>query len=82
MDITCPTCRDASKPVTRSNPFFPFCCRACKDRDLSNWVEEKYRVEGKPIADQEGDLGEPTLDDDEFGEDVDGDVEIDWDGVG
>ena len=66
MKITCPTCRDESKPVARSNPFFPFCSRACKEHDLDNWVEEKYRVEGKQSDDNVGD----------------DDVDIDWDGVG
>lgn len=49
MKITCPRCRDAERPVTRESPFFPFCSRDCRDRDLSSWLREDYRVDAGPI---------------------------------
>ena len=47
MNIVCPNCRDESRPVERKTPYFPFCSANCKERDLNNWVEERYSVEGK-----------------------------------
>jgi hypothetical protein len=45
--MKCPTC---GKPVERKdNPFRPFCSERCKMVDLGRWVNEEYRVPGKPI---------------------------------
>lgn len=43
--MRCPICR---KPTVTE--FRPFCSRACRDRDLINWVDEGYRV---PVAPEE-----------------------------
>lgn len=42
----CPLCR---KPARAE--FTPFCSKACKDRDLLQWLGEGYSVPGPP-ADQ------------------------------
>ena len=52
MKIICPTCQ-SPKPVRRGSPYFPFCSVTCRDRDLGNWVEEKYRVDAGPVAREE-----------------------------
>ncbi|MBA2526764.1 MAG: DNA gyrase inhibitor YacG [Pyrinomonadaceae bacterium] len=45
--MKCPTC---GKPVERKgNSFRPFCSERCKMVDLGRWVNEEYRVSGKPI---------------------------------
>lgn len=44
---SCPICR---KPT--EHEFRPFCSRACRDRDLINWADEKYNV---PVAADEQD---------------------------
>jgi uncharacterized protein len=43
----CPTC---NKPVPwQDNPHRPFCSERCKLIDLGKWVNEEYRVPGKPV---------------------------------
>jgi uncharacterized protein len=45
--MKCPTC---GKSVERAdNPFRPFCSERCKMIDLGRWVNEEYRVPGKPV---------------------------------
>ncbi len=51
----CPVCR---KPVVHE--FRPFCSRGCRDRDLINWVDERYRspaVSEEDKKPEEGDEG-------------------------
>ncbi|MCA8961141.1 MAG: DNA gyrase inhibitor YacG [Planctomycetes bacterium] len=50
----CPICRDDRNPVPRDSRFFPFCSERCRNRDLTAWLEEGYRVAGEPAG--EGDL--------------------------
>jgi uncharacterized protein len=51
--MKCPTC---GKPVERKdNPFRPFCSERCKMVDLGRWVNEEYRVPGKPIPSERAD---------------------------
>jgi endogenous inhibitor of DNA gyrase (YacG/DUF329 family) len=42
----CPICR---KPAMAAHA--PFCSAACRDRDLLAWLDERYVVPGKPMAD-------------------------------
>ncbi len=38
-------CRICSKECTwENNPNRPFCSLECKQRDLGNWADERYRV--------------------------------------
>jgi endogenous inhibitor of DNA gyrase (YacG/DUF329 family) len=43
----CPTCN--RQVQWQDNPFRPFCSERCKLVDLSKWVNEEYRVPGKPV---------------------------------
>ncbi len=51
----CPLCRKA-----RNAQHSPFCSKACKDRDLLNWLADGYAVPGPPadMADSAPDAGE------------------------
>jgi uncharacterized protein len=41
---TCPVCGRPPHAETR-----PFCSKACRDRDLLQWLGEGYRVPGAPV---------------------------------
>jgi endogenous inhibitor of DNA gyrase (YacG/DUF329 family) len=46
----CPTC---NKEIQwQDNPYRPFCSERCKLVDLGKWVNEEFRVPGKPAADE------------------------------
>lgn len=49
MKTACPLCRAPSDPA-----HAPFCGRGCKDRDLLQWLDEGYRIPGRPEIDNEG----------------------------
>lgn len=51
IEVRCPSCR--AEKVPRSRATFPFCSEACRDRDLSSWTEEKYRIAGPPVSPDE-----------------------------
>lgn len=46
--MKCPTCNKTAE--WQDNPFRPFCSERCKLIDLGRWVDEEYRVPGKPVA--------------------------------
>lgn len=52
----CPTCGKAIDWQT--NPFRPFCSERCKLVDLGKWVNEEYRVPGKPDTSENKDQQE------------------------
>jgi endogenous inhibitor of DNA gyrase (YacG/DUF329 family) len=44
----CPICgHDA--PTRPNNTFFPFCSMRCKQVDLGQWLDERYRV---PVSEE------------------------------
>lgn len=45
--VSCPYCKKQVEYST-SNPFRPFCSKRCKDIDLGDWADERFRV---PSAD-------------------------------
>jgi hypothetical protein len=45
----CPVC---SKPAVPAQA--PFCSQGCRDRDLLNWLDERYTVPVRP-SDEEAD---------------------------
>lgn len=45
--VDCPTCGGPSR-YAADNPWRPFCCAACRDRDLGAWASEDYRVGANP----------------------------------
>jgi endogenous inhibitor of DNA gyrase (YacG/DUF329 family) len=46
-EAKCPTC---GKTAARrpANPDFPFCSHRCRLIDLGKWMDEVYRVPGRP----------------------------------
>ncbi len=56
----CPTC---NKEIQwQDNPYRPFCSERCKLVDLGKWVNEEFRVPGKPAADQTAQADEEAED--------------------
>jgi len=48
IDIECPNCKKSkSIKATKDLPYFPFCCKRCKDGDLAKWVLEEYSIEAE-----------------------------------
>lgn len=53
MNVRCPVCE---RPVAwKGNPFRPFCGERCRILDLGDWAEEKYRVAGDAISEEDVD---------------------------
>jgi uncharacterized protein len=50
----CPICDRPADPA-----FKPFCSRACRDRDLLQWLGEGYRLPGRPAAEEGLDSDDP-----------------------
>lgn len=44
MCITCPICETIIEDAPPDFPSRPFCSKRCKLVDLSNWMNEVYRV--------------------------------------
>ena len=44
----CPICGAAAIADYR-----PFCSRAHRDRDLLQWLDEGYRIPGRPLSDED-----------------------------
>ena len=51
--VKCPACK--REVPFEGNPFRPFCSRGCKGIDLIGWVNESYRIEGRPDEDDRND---------------------------
>jgi hypothetical protein len=47
----CPTCGAAVG--WRGNPHRPFCSERCRLVDLGNWADDRYRVKGESIGDDD-----------------------------
>ncbi|AEG50057.1 UPF0243 zinc-binding protein yacG [Sphingobium chlorophenolicum L-1] len=54
---SCPICGQPSHPETR-----PFCGKACRDRDLLQWLGDGYRVPGAPASDEMKKSGDDGVD--------------------
>jgi uncharacterized protein len=55
----CPICKKEARP-RGENPSFPFCCPRCKQVDLGNWLEEKYRMPAEENQADEGPEDDPS----------------------
>ncbi|MCI0651017.1 MAG: DNA gyrase inhibitor YacG [Planctomycetes bacterium] len=44
MHYLCARCRDPRRVLSPDSQYFPFCSRECRERDLSSWIREEYRV--------------------------------------
>ncbi|MEW6586902.1 MAG: DNA gyrase inhibitor YacG [Nitrospirota bacterium] len=51
MRIVCPICK--TKTTWEENPWRPFCSERCKLIDLGKWVQEEYKIEGRPAEGEE-----------------------------
>jgi len=51
----CPLCKAPAVP-----DFAPFCSRACRDRDLLNWLGDAYRVPTAPHDEESEVSGESS----------------------
>lgn len=49
IKLHCPICK---KPVTASDPEFPFCSERCRTIDLGKWASGQYVI-SSPIRDTE-----------------------------
>jgi endogenous inhibitor of DNA gyrase (YacG/DUF329 family) len=56
--VTCPTCRAATP--WQGNPHRPFCSLRCRLIDLGIWLDERYRVDAEPEAEESAEAGEPA----------------------
>jgi endogenous inhibitor of DNA gyrase (YacG/DUF329 family) len=57
MKSRCPICRKVVDSAIRKQSikekFYPFCSTRCKWIDLGRWLDEEYRIEGKPESQQQ-----------------------------
>lgn len=49
LRVKCPTCR--KEIAWENNPHRPFCSERCRLIDLGEWMEERYRIPGRKLAD-------------------------------
>jgi endogenous inhibitor of DNA gyrase (YacG/DUF329 family) len=49
VKLRCPICK---KPVTATDPEFPFCSERCRTIDLGKWASGQYVI-SSPIRDTE-----------------------------
>ena len=47
--VRCPTCRQMV-PYDLANPCRPFCSSRCQTADIAAWADERFRLEGPPVA--------------------------------
>ena len=50
--LRCPICK---KPVTNSDPDFPFCSERCRTIDLGKWASGDYKI-SSPVKDTSDDF--------------------------
>jgi endogenous inhibitor of DNA gyrase (YacG/DUF329 family) len=55
---TCPICEKPS-PLRAQNAAFPFCSPRCKQVDLGQWLDERYRVATPERPPSDDDTGMP-----------------------
>jgi uncharacterized protein len=51
LHVKCPTCR--KETAWEKNPHRPFCSERCRLIDLGQWMEERYRIHGEKILDDD-----------------------------
>jgi hypothetical protein len=50
--ISCPICKKIIEDAAEDFEFRPFCSARCRLVDLSNWLDERYRVPS-PMDDED-----------------------------
>ena len=48
--VACPGCRQLT-PYSSSNPWRPFCSQRCRNADLGDWANERFRVPAEAPTD-------------------------------
>ncbi|MCA9593940.1 MAG: DNA gyrase inhibitor YacG [Myxococcales bacterium] len=56
MTINCPICKKTISDAPDDWEFRPFCSSRCKLVDLSNWLDERYRIPGPLVDEDDGSL--------------------------
>lgn len=41
--VACPACRQGT-PYSAANPWRPFCSERCRNHDLGDWANERFRL--------------------------------------
>jgi len=52
IKLRCPICK---KPVTSTDPDFPFCSERCRTIDLGKWASGDYKI-SSPVKDTSDDF--------------------------
>jgi endogenous inhibitor of DNA gyrase (YacG/DUF329 family) len=52
--VTCPACGAATRWA--GNPNRPFCSLSCRLVDLGVWLDERYRIAGRQVEDDDPDV--------------------------
>ena len=52
MRVVCPMCRKVLEQAPEDYPARPFCSERCRLADLSNWLNETYRIP-QPLSEQD-----------------------------
>ncbi|MBH9552451.1 DNA gyrase inhibitor YacG [Inhella gelatinilytica] len=52
-EVPCPKCGQFAV-FAPSNPYRPFCSARCREHDLGDWGNERFRIEVHPEPEAEG----------------------------
>lgn len=47
--VACPNCKEPALYFV-GNPWRPFCSERCRNADLGDWANERFRVAAEPAA--------------------------------
>ena len=50
--VACPACRQAT-PYSLANPWRPFCSERCRNHDLGDWANERFRLPAEAPTDDD-----------------------------
>ena len=50
--VACPGCRRMT-PYVSGNPWRPFCSQRCRNADLGDWANERFRVPAEAPTDDD-----------------------------
>jgi uncharacterized protein len=56
--VACPTC-GRGVAWSASERWRPFCSERCKLIDLGEWLDEKHRIPGEPVPEQDDSQRDP-----------------------
>jgi len=50
--VACPACRQPT-PYSQANPWRPFCSERCRNHDLGDWANERFRLPAEAPTDDD-----------------------------